>query len=606
MSSVTRFSRAAILLLAFASGGCGGQSSQARSTYNDPHPLPPDTMTVATAEIGTHGGRFVIGQTNSPKTFNGIMANETSSTDVSQLIYCTLANYDNGSQLDTPFLSKSWEVSPDGLNWTWHLRRGAKFSDGHPITSEDVLFCFRVAYDEQVHPSIQELLKPGGRPMEVSAPDSYTVVMKAAAPYALMVPAVGSLRIMPRHILEPAFLKGEFEAAYNTGTPPESLVTSGAFVVKQFVAGEKTVLTRNPYWFRVDGKGQRLPYLDELIFLIVPDQEAATLKFQSGEIDGLDNVNPQDYQTYADRQEKENFTFYDLGPSLNTNWIWFNLNTVKEAKPGRKIGAPYADPVKYAWFKNPVFRRAVSMAIDREAIITSVLFGDAVKNWSSSTPGNKQWHSPAITGFDYNPVDAKKLLAGLGWKDKDGDGYLEDTQGHPISFTLKTNGDNKARMGMGNFIMDDLAKVGIKCIPSGADFNTLITNIKEDFQYDAMMLGGQTGVPPDPGMGQNLWRSSGPTHNWNIQQKKPETPEEARIDALMDACVGTLDFAKRKQAWEEIQKIVNDQCWFVWLPSLRQKVPVRNGFGNLQPVVIPHRILWNIERVFVKPRSPRA
>jgi ABC-type transport system substrate-binding protein len=132
------------------------------------------------------------------------------------------------------------------------------------------------------------------------------------------------------------------------------------------------------------------------------------------------------------------------------------------------------------------------------------------------------------------------------------------------------------------------------------DFNTLITNAREDFQYEAMLLGLQSGVPPDPGMGQNVWRSSGRTHNWNPGQPKPETAEEARIDKLMDIIVSQPDFAKRKDAWREIETIVNDQCWVIWLPTPVIRLPVRNRFGNLTPTVIPHRLLLDIEQVYVK------
>src|SRR5262249_16735849 len=318
----------ALLLLAGLGctiGGCGGTSSNAASTYKDAHALPADTMTFQTAEIGTYGGRFILGQTSGPKSFNAIMANETSTTDVTQLLFTTLADFNNGTQHDTPALAKSWDVTPDGLTWTWHMRHGAAFSDGHPITSEDVLFSFKVAYDATLHPSIQDLLIVNGKPIEVSAPDSYTVVMKIVSPYAMMIPAVGSLRIMPKHILQSSFESGQFASAYNTNISADSLVTSGAWRLKQFVPGEKTVLTRNPYWYGVDAKGHRLPYLDELVFLIVPDQNAAALKFRSGELDGLDNVRPEDYQDYTDRQKQENFTLYDLGPALNTNFFWFNL-----------------------------------------------------------------------------------------------------------------------------------------------------------------------------------------------------------------------------------------------------------------------------------------
>jgi peptide/nickel transport system substrate-binding protein len=593
------------LACAALAAGCGGAGT-ASARYEDPHPLPAEPMVVQVNEVGTYGGRFVLAQTSSPKTFNAIMANETSSTDITQLMFTTLANFDNGKQVDYPELARAYEVAEDGLTWTFHLRRGALFSDGRPITSADVLFSFELAYDDSLHPSIQDLLKPGGREMEVTAPDSYTVVIKSATTYALMVPAVGSLRIMPRHVLEASYRAGDYASAYNASTPPAELVTSGAWTLKEYVPGEKTVLTRNPYWFGVDQENHRMPYLDELVFLVVPDQDAADLKFRAGEVDGVDNVKPENYQWYEDNQEANNYTLHDLGPALNTNFFWFNLNRVREPKPGYKVGQTYLDPVKYRWFSNREFRRACSEAVDRDAMIRSIFFGDAVKNWSTSTPGNKEWHTPGIPAYDYNPEQAKKRLASLGWKDKNGDGFLEDQGGNTISFTMKTNSDNKIRTQIVNFIRDDLAKVGIKVVPAPADFNTLITNLRQDFQYETIVLGLQSGVPPDPGMGQNVWRSSGLTHYWNIKQPRPETPEEAEIDRQMDLLIGTNDMTARHAAWTKIQSIVNEECWVVWLPSLVAKVPVRNRFGNVQPSVIPHRILWNIDRVFVKSRGSRA
>ena len=165
---------------------------------------------------------------------------------------------------------------------------------------------------------------------------------------------------------------------------------------------------------------------------------------------------------------------------------------------------------------------------------------------------------------------------------------------------MKTNSDNKTRVGMANFIRDDLAKVGIKVTLVPVDFNTLITNLREDFQYDSILLGLQSGVPPDPAMGQNVWRSSGRAHNWNISQSKPETPQEARIDQLMDVIVSSPELAVRQNAWKEVQNIVNEQAWIIWLPTINAKVPLRNRFGNAKPSVIPHRLLWNIDQLYVQ------
>ena len=124
-------------------------------------------------------------------------------------------------------LAKSWEVAPDGVTWTFHLRKGAQFSDGHPMTAEDVLFNFQLAYDEKLHPSVQDLLKIDDKPFEVSAPDLYTVVVKTSAPIATLVDVVSTIHIVPKHILEPVYKSGNFASAYGVSTPPDKLVTSG-------------------------------------------------------------------------------------------------------------------------------------------------------------------------------------------------------------------------------------------------------------------------------------------------------------------------------------------------------------------------------------------
>lgn len=588
-----------LLLTVVVSSGCRRRAAEV-TEYNDPHPLPDEPYVVAMPSTGRHGGRFVMGSVQNPRTFNAIMSNEASSNDINDRMYATLTDYDNTAQKPTPYLAKSWEMAADGLTWTYHLRKGAKFSDGHPITAEDVLFSFQVVYDKTLHPSVQDLLIMGDKPFEVTSPDPYTVVIKTPSPNAALVECAANVRIMPKHVLEETFKKGDFGAAYSVSTPPDKIVTSGPWRIAQYVPGEKTVLGRNPYYFGVDKENRRLPYLDEIVFLIVPDLDAADLKFRAGELHGLDDVKPENYSWYKENQQKGNFTLYDLGPDLNTNHFWFNLNRVQKPTPGKKMGDPLVDQVKYAWFSNSTFRRAVSLAIDRDAMIPSVFFGEAVKSWAIATPGNKMWHSPDLVKFDYNPGEARKLLAGLGWKDANGDGTIEDARGNPVTFTLKTNSSNTTRIAMMNFIKADLAKVGINVITAPVDFNTLITNLRSDFQYEAMLLGFQSGVPPDPTMMQNVWRSTGLTHSWFLTQAKPDTPEEARIDRLMDVIIGTHDLNERRKAYKEVETIANEMAWMTWLPVRVQKIPVSNRFGNLQPSVLRHRILWNSQTLYVK------
>jgi peptide/nickel transport system substrate-binding protein len=595
-----------VLMAAIAVTGCRRRTAEV-AEYTDPHPLPEDALVVDAPSLGTHGGRFVFAVTGNPRTFNALMANETSTTDItSHHLFTYLVHYDNARQEVVPMLAKSWEVSPDGLTWTFHLRRGAKFSDGHPITSADVLFSAQVALDEMLHPAVQDQLKLNGKPFEFSAPDPQTVVIRTDTPFATMAISAGAVSIMPKHALEGAYKGGAFASAYNVNTPPDQIVTSGPWRVLQYVPGEKTVLGRNPYWLGIDKANRRLPYLNELVYLIVPDQDAADLKFRSGELDAVDNIKPENYRWYADNQEKGGYTLYSLGPEMNSRFFWFNLNKVQspvrgEKLPaGKRVGDSVVDPVKYAWFSNPVFRHAVSMAVDRDALIRSVFFGEGTKSWSIAGPSNKEWYSPDIPHHDYNLAESKRLLASIGFKDANGDGIIEDARGNAVTFQLKTNADNTMRVAAANFIRDDLAKLGIRVILSPIDFNSVITNLRSDLQYEAILLGSQSGVPPDPANAQNLLRSSGISHYFFVKQQKPASPEEARIDRLLDKLVTTLDAAERKAIWKEIQTIWNEQGWLVWLPILNVKLPVSNRFGNVQPSVMAHRILWNIERVFVK------
>lgn len=577
-------------------GGCGGGGTGG-STFVDREPLPIDTMTTRMAELGRYGGRFVAGATASAKTFNPIMANETSSNDVISQLFVSLTDLDYVTQEDIPAIARAWEFSNGGRTVTYHLRRGARFSDGHPITSEDVKFCYDVVMDPDLHPSMQDALymEVGGKrlPFTFSAPDSYTFVVTAPATDALILSHVANVRILPKHVLEAATKAGRFASSYTTATPPESLVTSGPWRLKSHLENQQTVLARNPYWFGVDARGRRLPYLDEVVFRVAKDQDVAAQMFHAGELDGLDNVKSEDYKKYTAEQQEKGFVLYDTGPSFNTNFFWFNLNHVRKPEKGKKVGDPEAEGYKYAWFSNRDFRRAVSMAVDRDAIIRGPFYGFGSKGWAIFTAGNPRWYDSTLTAPDLDPEGAKRLLDQLGLKDRNGDGVREDAAGHAVAFTLIYNADNKLRQAIATLLQDDLAKVGIKLTPSGLDFNTLVTKTRNEYDYDACLLGLGSAVPSDPGMGPNFWKSSGLTHYWDVGQPRPDTRAEARIDSLFQVGLATTDLTARKAAYHQMAQILNDECFVIWLPTLDLRIPVSNRFGNVHPSPMPHRILWN-------------
>jgi peptide/nickel transport system substrate-binding protein len=227
-----------------------------------------------------------------------------------------------------------------------------------------------------------------------------------------------------------------------------------------------------------------------------------------------------------------------------------------------------------------------------------------VRNWSLMTPGYRLFFTPRTAPPDYDPPAAKQLLARIGFRDRDGDGVIEDAKGNPVRFTLKTNAGS-TRVQLANFVRDDLARIGIQCTVAAVDYNTMLNNMRDDFDYEAILAGLNAAVPPDPGMCGNFYRSSGLSHFWNTRQSRPETPQEARLDTLFGALLHPGSLAARRRLSAQLDRIVDDECWVIWLPTMKAKLPVRNRFGNVHPTILRHRLLWNIETVFVKPQGRR-
>ena len=157
-----------IAVCVLAAAGCRRRAAEV-AEYRDTIPLPAEPLVYTVRSVGRYGGRFIFGETSNPKTFNAPMANEQSSTDVTDRLFAALIDFNNVTQELGPGLATSWDVGSDHLTWTFHLRKGAAFSDGHPITADDVLFNFQVAYDETLHPSIQDLLKVDGQRLPVAS-----------------------------------------------------------------------------------------------------------------------------------------------------------------------------------------------------------------------------------------------------------------------------------------------------------------------------------------------------------------------------------------------------------------------------------------------------
>jgi peptide/nickel transport system substrate-binding protein len=602
---VTRTRRLLGILALFAgvsSPSCVGSSESTISAYLDTVPLPEEPL-ILEGTPGTHGGRFVIVGNTAPQTFNPVTGTSVYTSDVTGRLYVGLTRFDRERQVEQPALASRWECTGDALQCTFYLRRGARFSDGHPISSDDVLFSFRAFYDEKVANFNREQLMVNGRPLDVSAPDPYSVVVRSPEPNGSLLAVLSTnLNVFPKHVLESSLSAGTFNTAYGVASPPGDIVTSGPWVVKQYVGNERVVLGRNPYWFGTDAGGRRLPYLDELVFEIAPDQDAADLKFRSGEVDAIGQPRAANYQWYEEHQQEGRFRLHDLGSELGPMFMVFNLNPRDE--PGRP-NPVYSSPSAARWLRNASFRRALSLAIDRDAMIASVMFGAGAKYWTFATPADAAWSIPDIPHDDYNPEEARRLLASLGMKDGDGDGFLEDVDGRQVTFSLKLTANNPTRVGMGNFVRDDLAKVGVKLTLVPIEFNMLTVNVNRDFQFDAIMMGIAV-TRPDPFFAAGFWRSSG-NHPWQPRSARPGSPGQERVDRLMDSIRASADQAQRKAWWTELHTIANAQAWVIWMPVQTTKVPVRSRFANVRPArgaVSASGVVWNAEEFYVR-RDPQ-
>ena len=216
---------------------------------------------------GRYGGHLVVGQRSEPKTLNPVTMTDAISREVIGRLNADLIEINRASQKTEPALAKSWKMSPDGRTFTLQLRKGIRFSDGHPFDADDVVFSFAVYLDEAVDSPQRDLLIIDGKPPVITKLDQYTVRFTLPRPYAAAERLFDGFAMLPKHILEKPYRDGKFVQAWSLNTPPDEVVGLGPFRVKQYLPGQRIVLERNPYYWKTDRDNHRLPYLDELVFL---------------------------------------------------------------------------------------------------------------------------------------------------------------------------------------------------------------------------------------------------------------------------------------------------------------------------------------------------
>ncbi len=530
--------------------------------------------------------------TSDPKSFNDIIAKESSTTIVTDLIFEGLTTTNAFTTQVEPNLAQSWEISDDGLIWTFHLRRDVRWNDGKPFSADDVVFTFNdLIYNPDIPSSARDIFTIDDKIFEVEKIDDYTVRFRLPVKFAVFARGM-SQAILPRHKLEQAVKEGRFNFTWGIDAPPREIVGTGPFQLVRYDPGQRLVFVRNPHYWKKSPEGDSLPYLEKIIYLIVPNTDVGLLKFMEGALD-IYSLRGMDYPLMKPLEQKGNFTVYDLGPDMGSQFLFFNQNSGKNLKTGQDFVTPY----KLAWFTHRDFRRAVAHAIDKQKIIEIVHNNLGYPQHSAMGPASGFFYNPLVEEYDYNPDKAREILASIGFIDRNTDGLIEDPQGNRVEFNLYTNAGNTERLDIAGIIREDLERLGMKINFRSLEFNTLVSKLTSSYDWEAMILGLTGGI--EPHFGNNVWMSSGQLHMWHPMQQQPATAWEKRIDAIFTQGVQELEENKRKALYDEYQQIVARQLPLIYTVLGARLYAVRNKFGNLKPTNYGG-IVHNLEAIYIK------
>ncbi len=534
---------------------------------------------------GVAGGRLLSALRIEPRTFNWAVAGDAGSREVLGLLMADLIHINRQTQKTEPALAKSWQVSPDGRRWTLELRQGLQFSDGHAFDSSDVVFTFQVIYDEKLDSPQRDLLLLDGKPIAVRALGPSRVEFLLPEARAVADRLFDSVYMLPRHRLEAAWKAGKLGDAWTLATPPAEIAGLGPFRLKSYAAGQQIALERNPYYWKADTAGRQLPYLDEVRLLVVGTEDNQVLRFESGETDLINRVGAGNFTVLEREQARRGYRMQDLGPSLETSFLVFNLSGQASAE----IAA------RQAFLKRKAFRQAVSAAIDRAAMVKLIYSGRASALAGPVSPGNRAWVDATLPAPARSLERARQLLAadGFQWKN----GALLDPSGRPVEFTILVSNSNPERQQMAAMIQDDLKPLGMRVNVAPMDFRSLGDRLQRTRQFEAALLSlGSPDADPNPSLA--VFLSSAGNHLWNPSQKTPDTPWEAEIDGLMRRQQVALNYAERKKMFDRVQQILVDYQPMIALVSPSILVGAKTGLENFRPALLEPFTTWNADEFF--------
>jgi len=500
-----------------------------------------------------------------PKTFDPLKVEDDASAAIRYLTGGVLVRINRQTQVLEPELAQSWKVSRDGRQITFKLRSGILFSDGTPFSAADVAYTVQQLMDPGLHSPTGDAFRSGPGNVETKIISPSEISITFPAPVAGLDRQFDQVGILSAH-------SGKKEMA-----------VLGPFMVADYKPGESVLLKRNPNYWKSDAQGRKLPYLDSIKLDIQPNRDVEMLRFKRGEIDLINSLDSEYFDKLAATSPQ---LVHDAGPSLDSEQMWFN-EVAKAPIPAYKKN----------WFRSANFRRAISEAINRDDLARVVFRGHAQPAIGPVSPANKFWFNAKLKPVEYSPDAALKVLQSEGFRMENGE--LKDREGNAVVFSIITNSGNKYRERMATMMQDDLQKIGIHINVVTLDFPSLIERMTQSFDYEAILL-GLTNVGLDPNEQMNVWLSSSETHQWNPQEKTPETAWEAEIDRLMLAQASSADPKQRKASFDRVQEIAVEQAPFIYLVNRNALSAVSAHVQGASPVILVPQTYWNVERLSVK------
>jgi peptide/nickel transport system substrate-binding protein len=506
------------------------------------------------------GGELRFCLRTEPKTFDPLKVEDDASGAIRYLTGGVLVRVNRQTQELQPELALSWKVSKDGRQISFRLRSGLSFSDGTPFTAQDVAYTVQQLMAPALHSPTGDAFRSGTGSVETKVISPTQISIRFPAQVAGLDRLFDQVAILSEH------------------SPKKEMAVLGPFMVAEYKPGSSVLLKRNPNYWKTDNQGRKLPYLDSIHLDIQPNRDVEILRFKRGELDLINSLDSEYFDKLAGTSPQ---LVHDAGASLDSEQLWFN-EVAKSPIPGYKKN----------WFRSANFRRAISEAINRDDLSRVVFHGHAQPAIGPFSPANKFWFNSKLKPQSYSPDAALKALQSEGFRMENG--TLKDKESNAVVFSIITNAGNKYRERMAVLIQDDLQKIGIHVNVVTLDFPSLIERMTQSFDYEAIIL-GLTNVDLDPNGEMNVWLSSSENHQWNPQQKVPETTWEADIDRLMRLQASTSDVKKRKEAFDRVQEIVVEQSPFIFLINKNALSAVSTTVHGASPVILSPQTYWNAE-----------